>query len=283
MLQQKIDQQNYNVNHMNNEKNSTTKISDTEKKFLLSASIFSRPNSIMLLLICLTFLSSCSISKMRYSRGFNIGIADRFKKSDSKVANISKVAVNKKRDQLETILVSQNKQTNQLSDEKYIQYNGLKKISENPSISDLSQPEFIRARKENGIQIKLGVQKSRVAKNSSPTIGKGISIAAIDEPQSKKTKANRKLNILGLVSFFLLFTLYLWPIALLLGGISLRQFRIYPEKYKLKLLPILAVVAGIPLSMLIFLILLYVNTVFALILAALTALIILISPIIIAV
>ncbi len=283
MLQQKIDQQNYNVNHMNNEKNSTTKISDTEKKFLLSASIFSRPNCIMLLLICLTFLSSCSISKMRYSRGFNIGIADRFKKSDSKVANISKVAVNKKRDQLETILVSQNKQTNQLSDEKYIQYNGLKKISENPSISDLSQPEFIRARKENGIQIKLGVQKSRVAKNSSPTIGKGISIAAIDEPQSKKTKANRKLNILGLVSFFLLFTLYLWPIALLLGGISLRQFRIYPEKYKLKLLPILAVVAGIPLSMLIFLILLYVNTVFALILAALTALIILISPIIIAV
>lgn len=187
------------------------------------------------ILLVLSFLSSCSVEKRIYSSGYHV-----------KWKNDLKVFTEKsKKEGIKTIP----SEITTLNEELVVASNIIDNCSKTDKVkvskAIINQPEVQKKKPTFRIS---ETHKKEVNKNSfddrssiQPGLKKGIKTLTINPRNSKK------INTLGLLSFiFAFFSLILLGIipSLILGAISLRQFKDNPEKYKAKWMPIFGVVIG---------------------------------------
>ena len=186
------------------------------------------------ILLVLSFLSSCSVEKRIYSSGYHVKwkndlkvFTEKSKKEDIKTIRLE-ITESK-----EELVVANNIIDNSSKTEK------LKTTTVTRQTEVQKKKPTFRTAESN--QKKVNKKVFDRLPNIQPGLKKGIKTLTINPINS------RKINTLGLLSFiFAFFSLILLGIipSLLLGAISLKQFKDNPEKYKAKWMPIFGVVIG---------------------------------------
>ena len=186
------------------------------------------------ILLVLSFLSSCSVEKRIYSSGYHV-----------KWKNDLKVFTEKsKKEDIKTIRL----EITESKEELVVANNIIDNSSKTDKLKTTTVTSQTEVQKKKPTFRIAETHKKEVNKNSfddrssiQPGLKKGIKTLTINPRNSKK------INTLGLLSFiFAFFSLILLGIipSLILGAISLRQFKDNPEKYKAKWMPIFGVVIG---------------------------------------
>ena len=187
--------------------------------------------NLLLVLVC---FSSCTVEKRIYSSGYHVKW-----KNDKKV-----FAEKSKKEDIKTI----RSEITESKEELVVANNIIDNSSKTDKLKSTTVTIQTEVQKKKPTFRIAETHKKEVNKNSfdnrssiQPRLKKGIKTLTINPRNSKK------INTLGLLSFiFAFFSLILLGIipSLLLGAISLRQFKDNPEKYKAKWMPIFGVVIG---------------------------------------
>ena len=186
------------------------------------------------ILLVLSFLSSCSVEKRIYSSGYNVKwkndlkvFTEKSKKEDVKTIR-SEITESKEELVVANNIIDNSSKTDKLKSTTVTIQTEVQKKKPTFRIAETHKKEV----NKNSFDNRSSIQ---------PRLKKGIKTLTINPRNSKK------INTLGLLSFiFAFFSLILLGIipSLLLGAISLRQFKDNPEKYKAKWMPIFRVVIG---------------------------------------
>ena len=186
------------------------------------------------ILLVLSFLSSCSVEKRIYSSGYHVKwkndlkvFTEKSKKEDVKTIR-SEITESKEELVVANNIIDNSSKTDKLKSTTVTIQTEVQKKKPTFRIAETHKKEVNKNSFDNRSSIQPGLKK-------------GIKTLTINPRNSKK------INTLGLLSFiFALFSLILLGIipSLLLGAISLRQFKDNPEKYKAKWMPIFGVVIG---------------------------------------
>jgi len=186
------------------------------------------------ILLVLSFLSSCSVEKRIYSSGYHVKwkndlkvFTEKSKKEDVKTIR-SEITESKEELVVANNIIDNSSKTDKLKSTTVTIQTEVQKKKPTFRIAETHKKEV----NKNSFDNRSSIQ---------PRLKKGIKTLTINPRNSKK------INTLGLLSFiFALFSLILLGIipSLLLGAISLRQFKDNPEKYKAKWMPIFGVVIG---------------------------------------
>lgn len=231
-------------------------------------------NSAFCLLLCLILLSSCSISKMRYSRGLNIRLSERFRHSDGDEVRSSASEKRKTAYRFKAVTAHETKDTfpivnDELQNNKALANTPETDIEHNTPLpvllSEHSSTEFKSLNRG-----KLPTQNSNAAYEqsestspfsgfSAPASANQMQPASGSKPLSVNDEYYRTMNILGLVSLILCLTFYLSPIAMLMGATALKQFKRNPGVYKGEFLAILGFIFGLIESIILMLYLLFIG------------------------
>ena len=187
--------------------------------------------NLLLVLVC---FSSCTVEKRIYSSGYHVKW-----KNDKKV-----FAEKSKKEDIKTI----RSEITESKEELVVANNIIDNSSKTDKLKSTTVTIQTEVQKKKPTFRIAETHKKEVNKNSfdnrssiQPRLKKGIKTLTINPRNSKK------INTLGLLSFiFAFFSLILLGIipSLLLGAISLRQFKDNPEKYKAKWMPIIGVLIG---------------------------------------
>ena len=186
------------------------------------------------ILLVLSFLSSCSVEKRIYSSGYHVKwkndlkvFTEKSKKEDVKTIR-SEITESKEELVVANNIIDNSSKTDKLKSTTVTIQTEVQKKKPTFRIAETHKKEV----NKNSFDNRSSIQ---------PRLKKGIKTLTINPRNSKK------INTLGLLSFiFAFFSLILLGIipSLLLGAISLRQFKDNPEKYKAKWMPIFRVVIG---------------------------------------
>jgi len=186
------------------------------------------------ILLVLSFLSSCSVEKRIYSSGYHVKwkndlkvFTEKSKKEDVKTIR-SEITESKEELVVANNIIDNSSKTDKLKSTTVTIQTEVQKKKPTFRIAETHKKEV----NKNSFDNRSSIQ---------PRLKKGIKTLTINPRNSKK------INTLGLLSFiFAFFSLILLGIipSLLLGAISLRQFKDNPEKYKAKWMPIFGVVIG---------------------------------------
>jgi len=186
------------------------------------------------ILLVLSFLSSCSVEKRIYSSGYHVKwkndlkvFTEKSKKEDVKTIR-SEITESKEELVVANNIIDNSSKTDKLKSTTVTIQTEVQKKKPTFRIAETHKKEVNKNSFDNRSSIQPGLKK-------------GIKTLTINPRNSKK------INTLGLLSFiFAFFSLILLGIipSLLLGAISLRQFKDNPEKYKAKWMPIFGVVIG---------------------------------------
>ena len=186
------------------------------------------------ILLVLSFLSSCSVEKRIYSSGYHVKwkndlkvFTEKSKKEDVKTIR-SEITESKEELVVANNIIDNSSKTDKLKSTTVTIQTEVQKKKPTFRIAETHKKEV----NKNSFDNRSSIQ---------PRLKKGIKTLTINPRNSKK------INTLGLLSFiFAFFSLILLGIipSLILGAISLRQFKDNPEKYKAKWMPIFGVVIG---------------------------------------
>lgn len=187
--------------------------------------------NLLLVLVC---FSSCTVEKRIYSSGYHVKwkndqkvFAEKSKKEDIKTIR-SKITESKEELVVANNIIDNSSKTDKLKSTTVTIQTEVQKKKPTFRIAETHKKEV----NKNSFDNRSSIQ---------PRLKKGIKTLTINPRNSKK------INTLGLLSFiFAFFSLILLGIipSLLLGAISLRQFKDNPEKYKAKWMPIFGVIIG---------------------------------------
>jgi hypothetical protein len=215
------------------------------------------------LVFCLTLLSSCSISKMRYSRGLNIRLSERFRQSDADDVGSSADEKRKTNYRFKTVTPSDTKDTFPIADDELLNNKALVNTFETDIEHNISLPAVLsrhysakfkslsggkQPTQNSKATSEQSASASRFSGFSAPASVSHLPQATGSKPLSANEEYQRILNILGLISFIVCLTFFGGPIAMLLGAFALKQFKQNPGTFKGKLFALVGFIAGLILS-----------------------------------